>query len=30
MLTILIIGLLIAGGANAIGKKIKSRQPLEV
>lgn len=29
MLTILIIGLWIVGGANAIGKKIKSRQPVK-
>ncbi len=29
MLTILIIGLWIVGGANAIGKKIKGRQPVK-
>jgi hypothetical protein len=29
MLTILIIGLWIVGGANALGKKIKNRQPVK-
>ena len=29
MLTILILGLWVVGGANAIGKKIRSQQPVK-